>query len=151
MKTFSLTCDQGHGFDLMVKSLDSLKDQQARGLVTCPYCDSAQVELSLATPSVKGGKGRGKAEAPVPVSTPPGGPNRAEMEKAYRFFADMRAKVEKTHENVGTKFAEEARAIHYGETEERGIYGEASPAQVKDLIEEGVEVAPLPNLPKLNG
>ena len=151
MKTFSLICDQGHGFELMVKSLESLEDQQARGLVTCPYCNSGKVERTLATPAVKGGKGRGKSGVPIPVSTPTNMPNQAEMEKAYRFFSQMRAKVEQTHENVGNQFADEARAMHYGEKKERGIYGEASPAQVKDLIDEGVEVAPLPNLPKLNG
>ena len=63
MKTFSLICDQGHGFELMVKSLESLEDQQARGLVTCPYCNSGKVERTLATPAVKGGKGRGNGSA----------------------------------------------------------------------------------------
>ena len=161
MKSFSLKCDQDHEFDLMVKSLESLEDQQARGLVTCPYCDSAQVERTLARPAVQGGKGRGKHTlTPVPSSgsmpvsagagAVPEGPSRAELEKAYKFFADLRTKVEETHENVGGKFADQARAMHYGAIEERGIYGEASPDQVKDLIDEGVEIAPLPNLPKAN-
>ena len=138
----------------MVKSLESLEDQQARGLVTCPYCDSAKVERTLATPAVQGGKGRGHAGiTPVPVSNPaPGtpGPSRAEFEKAYKFLSEMRTKVEQTHENVGERFTDEVRAMHYGEKEERGIYGEASPTQVKDLLDEGVEIAPLPNLPKPN-
>ena len=155
MKTFSLVCERGHGFDLMVKSLDALADQQARGLVTCPYCDSKQVQRSLAKPAVKGGKGRAKAgqvakEAPLPVASPRGVPSRVELERAYRYVAEMRARVEKTHENVGERFTDQARAMHYGEIDERGIYGEASPQQVKDLLDEGVEVAPLPPLPKMN-
>ena len=72
------------------------------------------------------------------------------MAKAYKFFSEMRKHVEANHENVGKNFAEEARAIHYGETEERGIYGEATAGEVNDLLDEGVEIAPLPNLPKLN-
>ena len=156
MKTFSLVCERGHGFDLMVKSLDALADQQARGLVTCPYCDSRQVQRSLAKPAVKGGKGRAKAgqvakkEAPLPVASPQGVPSRVELERAYRYVAEMRARVEKTHENVGERFTDQARAMHYGEIDERGIYGEASPQQVKDLLDEGVEIAPLPPLPKMN-
>ncbi len=150
MKSFNLTCDQGHSFELMVKSDEALAEQQARGLVTCPYCDSPKVTRGLARPLVKGGKGRGHSTA-IEVSKPQGAmPSREEFEKAYKFFSDMRAKVEKTHEDVGEKFTDQARAMHYGEIEERGIYGEASAEQVKDLLEEGVEIAPLPNLPKHN-
>ena len=165
MKSFTLICDQGHEFDLMVKSLDSLQDQQARGLVTCPYCDSTQVTRTLARPTVQGGKGRGKTHGkapgnspcppttphgPLPVAAGPTGPSRAEMEQAYKFFSEFRSKVEETHENVGKKFSDQARAMHYGEIEERGIYGEASQDQVQDLIDEGIDIAPLPNLPKTN-
>ena len=145
MKSFNMQCDQGHGFELMVKSAESLADQQARGFVTCPYCDSATVERTLATPAVVGGKGRGKGTA---VATPP--PADSDMAKAYKFFSEMRKHVETNHENVGGKFAEEARAMHYGEKEERGIYGEATKAEVTELLDEGVEIAPLPNLPKAN-
>ena len=159
MKTFSLLCDRGHGFDLMVKSAEALEAQQARGLVTCPYCDSAQVQRALSQPTVAGGKGRDKGRGqapkadtlPVASSSSSTGPSRADLERAYKFLAHVRAKVEATHEDVGTRFTTEVRAMHYGETEERGIYGEASPAQVRDLVEEGIEIAPLPTLPKLHG
>lgn len=152
MKSFNLICDQGHSFELMVKSDEALADQQARGLVTCPYCDSPHVSKGLARPTVSGGKGRGHhtIEA-VPVSKSSGpAPSQAEFEKAYKFFSEMRTKVEKTHEDVGEKFTDQARAMHYGEIEERGIYGSASADQVKDMIDEGLEIAPLPNLPKHN-
>ena len=148
MKSFNLQCDQGHTFELMVKSAASLAEQQARGLVTCPYCDSPAVERTLATPTVLGGKGRDKQEAPVTVSRQP--ILNDDMAKAYKFFSDMRKHVEANHENVGTQFAEEARAMHYGEKEERGIYGEATGEEVTALLDEGVGIAPLPNLPKAN-
>ena len=157
MKSFSLICEQAHEFDLMVKSADALEAQQARGLVTCPYCHSDQVQRTLARPAVKGGKDRGapkgQGTTSIDVShcgTDEGTSRRAEFEKAYKFFSQMRAKVEKTHENVGEKFTEQARAMHYGEIEERGIYGKASHDQVKELIDEGGGVAPLPDLPKEN-
>lgn len=150
MKTFALICDAGHEFELMVKSADALADQQARGLVTCPYCDSAAVERALARPAVVGGKGRGKANRDGPVPVANSGPSKAELEQAYKFFSEMRTKVEATHEDVGAKFAHQARAMHYGEMEEKGIYGSASADEVKDLVEEGVEILPLPNLPKPN-
>lgn len=133
----------------MVKSLGSLEEQKQRGLVTCPYCDSKEVTRVLSRPSVKGGKKRGRIEkeANLPVASPKG-PTKSELEKAYKFVSKLRANVEASHENVGDKFADEARAMHYGEKEERGIYGEASPREVKDLVEEGIEVTPLPALPK---
>ncbi len=151
----------------MVKSAEALEAQQARGLVTCPYCDSAQVQRALSLPNVAGGKSRDKGRdkgrdqrrhqdrdhAPTQDSLPvasAGGPSRADLERAYKFLAHVRAKVEATHEDVGPRFTHEVRAMHYGEAEERGIYGEASPAQVRDLMEEGIEIAPLPTLPKLN-
>jgi len=153
MKSFNLMCDQGHGFELMVKSAEALEEQQVRGLVTCPYCDSAEVTRTLTTPTVRGGKGRGQPAPHLAMAkgaTGGPGPSQAELEKAYRALASMRAEVEKTHENVGTKFADQARAMHYGEIEERGIYGDATPSQVKDLVDEGVGIAPLPKLPKAN-
>lgn len=157
MKSFSLICEQAHEFDVMVKSADALEAQQARGLVTCPYCHSDQVQRALARPAVKGGKGRGankdQSTKSIDVSrfeADQGTSRRAEFEKAYKFFSQMRAKVEKTHENVGERFTEQARAMHYGEMEERGIYGKASHDQVKDLLDEGVGIVPLPDLPKEN-
>ena len=149
MKSFNLTCDRGHGFELMVKSDGALADQQARGLVTCPYCDSPRVSRGLALPAVRGGKKRGRTA--IEVSKPQGSlSSREEFENAYRFFSEMRTKVEQTHENVGTRFTDQARAMHYGEIKERGIYGEASAEQVRDLLDEGVKIAPLPSLPKPN-
>lgn len=151
MIRYSLVCEAGHGFESWFPSSESFDDQAARGLVTCPICDSRKVAKGLMSPNLAR-TDRGRASAPAetaPVADEPAAmPMVAEPERRLRaMLRAVRARVEATAEHVGTRFPEEARKIHYGETEERAIYGQASPEEARALIEEGIDVAPLPPMP----
>ena len=148
MISLNLHCDQGHRFEGWFPSRDDFESQQADALLRCPVCDSPEVSTELTTPSVQGGKGRGRESVVAPpqaasdshsVSNPP---SPAVMR---RFMRALRHHVLETHEDVGEDFTEEARKIHYGESEDRRIRGQADETQVKSLMDEGIEVLPLPS------
>ncbi|RUP13331.1 MAG: DUF1178 family protein [Methylobacterium sp.] len=148
MIRYSLVCEAGHGFETWFPSSDSYDTQVERGLVTCPVCDSAKVSKALMVPSVaRTDRARApappaKAEAEAPVTMV------AEPERQLRaMLRALREHVVANAEHVGARFPEEARRIHYGETEGRSIYGEATPAEARALIDEGIEVAAIPVLP----
>ncbi|MGI9477672.1 MAG: DUF1178 family protein [Hyphomicrobiaceae bacterium] len=135
MIKYQLQCENDHDFAGWFKSSDAFDAQVKRKLVDCPTCGSTKVRKALMAPSVS--TSRKKTE----VSTA----TREEMVKAMR---DVRRKVEETAEYVGPRFAEEARRIHYKETDEKGIYGEASLKEAKELADEGIDFLPLPVLPE---
>lgn len=151
MIRYSLVCDAGHGFESWFPSSDSFDEQAARGLVTCPVCDSSHVAKGLMAPSLARTDRAPPAEckdassvAVAPVILP----MIAEPERRVReMLRALREQVVASAEHVGTRFPEEARKIHYGETEERAIYGQASPEEARALIDEGIDVAPLPPMP----
>jgi hypothetical protein len=157
MIRYSLICERKHDFEIWFKNSADYDKQSKRGLVACPQCGSEKIEKALMAPSLGRGtkKGRGKpAPEMTPVETP--APDEAKTpvamvspaEKEFRAkLKELRDHLTKNAENVGGKFPEEARKMHYGETEHRSIYGEASPQEAKDLLEEGVELHPLPVLP----
>lgn len=136
MIKYALHCDAGHAFEGWFGGSADYDDQRARGLLTCPVCGSAGVDKQIMAPAVAGTK---KTAAPEPS------PKLREM--MLEAAAKVREHVEDNFDYMGDAFAAEARAIHEGRSEERGIYGEASPAEVKALIEDGVRVAPLPPAP----
>ena len=137
MIRYALRCPAGHGFEGWFGSSSDFDDQAARGLVECPVCGSAQVSKAIMSPAVVGARG---AEAPA---VPP-----AKMREVFRRAArEVREHVLSEFDDVGPKFAQEARAIHEGQAEDRGIYGQATPAEVKALKEDGVTIAPLPPEP----
>jgi hypothetical protein len=135
MIKYQLQCDKDHGFAGWVQSSEAFDKQVKRKLVDCPKCGSTKVRKALMAPNVSTSK---KKTEITPAA-------RAEIVKAMR---EVRAKVEENAEYVGPRFAEEARRIHYKETEEKGIYGEASLSEAKDLVEEGIDFMPLPVLPE---
>jgi hypothetical protein len=137
---YALACDQDHGFEGWFSRSSDFDDQAERGLVECPVCGSHAVRKQIMAPAVAGAKKRGEA-LPGEVG---GGAKHAMMMEA---MARVRAHVEETFDYVGDTFACEARAIHEGKSEARGIYGEATTAEVKGLVEDGVPVAPLPPEP----
>ncbi len=152
MIRYQLQCDKDHGFEAWFTNSAAYDKQVKRKLVTCPECGSTKVSKSIMAPNV-GVKGNKKSELPVPVSQPaqsqPADPKvAAAQQEIMAAMRKLRKTVEENAEYVGPRFAEEARKIHYKESEEKGIYGEASPSDVKDLIEEGVEIHPLPVLPE---
>jgi hypothetical protein len=158
MIRYSLACEQKHDFEIWFKNSADYDKQQKRGLVTCPDCGSAKVEKALMSPSLGRGTRKGTT-APEPAVAPPEAPTPVEtktpvamvspQEKEFRAkLKELRDHITKNAENVGAKFPEEARKMHYGEKEHRSIYGEASPQDAKELLEEGVELHPLPVLPE---
>jgi hypothetical protein len=157
MIKYTLTCNNKHTFESWFASSDAYDKQAKKKLVTCPVCDSAKVEKTLMAPQLtaRSNKRRGRpASSPAPaVESPaaetPALPMVSPQEKEFRAkLKELRDHLVKNADNVGNKFPEEARKMHYGETEHRSIYGEASPEEAKKLIEEGVEVHPLPVLPE---
>ncbi|WP_375454932.1 DUF1178 family protein [uncultured Methylobacterium sp.] len=149
MIRYSLVCAAGHGFESWFPSSDSFDDQAARGLVTCPVCDSPKVAKGLMAPSLaRTDRARAPDPAPGPDAALAALPMIAEPERRLRaMLRAVRARVEATAEPVGARFPEEARKIHYGESAERPIYGQASPEEARALIDEGIDVAPLPPMP----
>jgi len=138
---YSLTCEKDHTFEVWFGSSEDYDKQRKRGFVGCPLCGSNKVEKLLMAPRVSGTK---KSEnTDLPLATVPQMP--AEMVEKLR---EIKQHVEANSENVGDKFPEEARKIHYGEAESRGIYGKASLEEATSLVKEGVEVMPIPDLPE---
>src|SRR5579875_1201637 len=134
MIRYALTCDQDHGFEAWFGSSSDFDDQAARGLVECPVCLSKAVRKQVMAPAVAGTKARG-GDTPIPPQA------QAMMMEA---MGKVRRHVEENFDYVGDRFAREARDIHEGRSQDRGIYGEATPREVKDLTEDGIKVAPLP-------
>jgi len=154
MIRYALRCARGHTFDSWFQSSAAYDSQHKRGLVTCPACDSAEVEKAIMAPRITR-KGKSKA-APQPLAAP--APESAQQPSTPLVMApqerelltklkELRDHVLKNADNVGEKFPDEARKMHYGDIEHRAIYGEATAEEARDLIDEGVEVAPLPVLP----
>ena len=145
MIVFDLSCHEGHRFEGWFASSTDYAEQQARGLLACPSCGSAEVSKAPMAPAVPA-KGNTRQEvlppeAPRQVANMPMPP---EVQKALAALAKAQAAALKNSTWVGDKFAEETRKMHYGERDEAPIHGQASLAEAKALIDEGVPVAPLP-------
>lgn len=160
MIRYALCCDQGHEFESWFANSEAYDKQRKRKLVTCPACGSAKIDKMLMAPQVKRTeRQKGAAAIPAPAAAPPeaSGPAApeqtpvaimSERERELRTkLRELREHITRNADNVGQKFAEEARKMHYGEIEHRSIYGEASPDDAKALHEEGIEFHPLPILP----
>ena len=160
MIRYALICEHGHDFESWFQDSAAFDKQAKRGLVSCPHCGSANVEKAIMAPRLSSARKRhALAEAETPVSppvtsAPEKAPENATVAMISPAETEFRAKLKELREhltknadNVGPKFPEEARKMHYGEIEHRSIYGEASPKDAKDLAEEGIEFHPLPILP----
>jgi hypothetical protein len=153
---YNLCCERGHAFESWFQSSAAYESQEKRKLVNCPVCGSAKVERAIMAPRIVGKKGRDKAEpapvaaAPTDSAAPAATPTPLLMAQERELRAklkELRDHIVKNADNVGERFPNEARKMHYGDIEHRPIYGEASPDEARALIEEGVEVSPLPVLP----
>jgi hypothetical protein len=139
MIRYALKCAAGHPFEGWFGSSSDYDDQQARGLVECPICASREVAKQIMAPAVSGTKAqKGAPSEPTPQM----------QQMMMQAMGEVRRHVEENFDYVGDAFAKEARAIHDGKSEDRGIYGEASPREIKGLVEDGVNVAPLPPAPQ---
>jgi hypothetical protein len=154
MIRYNLRCERGHAFESWFQSSSAYESQEKRKLVTCPACGSAKVERAIMAPQIVSQKSRDRT-APVPVTAPStevtapaSTPLMMAQERELRVkLRELRDHIVKNADNVGERFPNEARKMHYGDIEHRPIYGEASPDEARSLIEEGVEVSPLPVLP----
>src|ERR1700712_4601482 len=154
---YQLRCGQSHGFDGWFKDSASFEKQAKRGLIECPECGGTDVERALMAPALAR---RESVSAPAPAPSTPAAVPAAAPEKsaAVRLPAQMmaalqkiRAEVEKNCDYVGPDFADQARAMHRGEVEAKGIYGETTEEQAESLAEEGINVAKLPWVPRADG
>jgi hypothetical protein len=151
---YQVQCAEGHGFDGWFRDSAAFDAQAARGLVECPTCGNTAIRRALMTPAVpKKGRALMVAE-PAPPPTPEKPPETAVAVAAERIpdhiramLQRVRAEVEKHCDYVGDRFADEARRIHRGESELRGIYGETTPDQAEALADEGIEVNRIPWVP----
>jgi hypothetical protein len=156
MIKYALVCERKHNFEIWFSDSSDYDKQRKRGLVTCPVCDSKKVEKAIMAPALgRGAKKRGaRIEAPMPPADTPSAPAPEPVAMISPQEQEFRAKLKELRDhltanadNVGKKFPEEARKMHYGEAEHRSIYGEASPDEAKELLDEGIEFHPLPILP----
>ena len=153
---YELRCSEDHAFDGWFKDSTAYERLAKRGMVECPHCGDTKIERALMRPAVPK-KGNAVAPVPTPAPQPPapqqqaamtGGPMPAQMRAVLQ---KMRAEVEKHCDYVGPQFAEEARKMHRGESDKRGIYGETSPEQAEALAEEGIEISRIPWVPRADG
>lgn len=152
MKVFNLACDQDHAFEGWFASADDYDSQLARGLLECPVCASRSIRKLLSAPRLnlsQASEPTAPAAAGVPAVADRGAPSPQVMAMQAMLMKMARA-IMKNTEDVGERFADEARRIHYNEAPERAIRGVASAEQARDLAEEGIEVMsfPLPDLLK---
>ena len=139
MKVLDLQCSQQHTFEGWFASEDEFQDQLARGLVECPLCGDAAVTKMLSAPGLNLGTSQESAPAQNVATAPEATMQAAWMKMVRHVMANT--------EDVGPRFAQEARKIHNGESDERGIRGQASARETQELLEEGIGVLPLP-IPK---
>ncbi len=153
MILFMLKCAADHQFEGWFRDNAAYDRQKRRGLIACPECGSDTVEKAPMAPrlgrSHKSSSGDAPGEAQIEAPSPAVAPDNAPVTPAQlrRALQVLRRHVEQHYENVGTAFANEARRIHKGEAEARGIYGEATSAETKALLEEGIDVAGIPWVP----
>ncbi|UJW75105.1 DUF1178 family protein [Rhizobium sp. SL42] len=138
MIRYSLCCDGAHEFEGWFSESADFERQKATGFLTCPVCGSAEISKVLMAPAVSTARHRETMQA-LAISSA----QKQAVVKLKEAIQEIRA----NSEDVGDRFSEEARKIHYGEAEARGIIGQASPVEVRSMLDEGIEIAPLPVLP----
>ena len=137
MIIYRLVCSSGHEFEGWFSGSSAFETQSAQRALECPLCGDSDVKKAIMAPAVaKSGRSNPSV---VPEQTP-----APDAQKLRQFMAGYRKFIQENAEYVGPRFPEEARKIHYGETEERHIYGESSLRDARELIEEGIEIAPVP-------
>lgn len=136
MIVFDLRCNKGHVFEAWFPDSRTFDRQAKKGQVVCPVCGDTQVEKALMAPNISTGRKKDAEQ------------EKAQAAKVIQALSEVRRQVEENCDYVGPQFAEEARKIHYGETEERGIYGEATKEESKELADEGIEVGVIPWVPR---
>lgn len=154
---YQLRCEQTHEFDGWFKDSATFDRQAKRGLVECPICGDTKVTRALMAPAVSTRDTARVVEVeqpPQPEAQPPAPPAPPPQRMPAQMFAilqRMRAEVEKNCDYVGPEFADEARRMHRGETDKRGIYGETTKDEAEALADEGIEISSIPWVPRADG
>lgn len=144
MIVFDLCCGGNHVFEGWFGSSEDYETQKSRGLLECPLCGSHEVGKIISAVNV-GAKGNQKQAPAAPVQVAHGdGTPQAEMRAMMEKLASLQREIEASHEDLGERFVEEARAMHHGEIDERPIRGDATLADAQALHEEGISILPLP-------
>jgi hypothetical protein len=138
--TYNLACAKGHEFEGWFKDSAAYDAQEAGAALECPVCGNAHVKKAIMAPAVKNSITKAKGR----VDIAPSKADAADPQKLRQFMAGYRKFIEDNADYVGPRFPEEARKIHYGEAEERHIYGESTLGEAIELIEEGIALAPVP-------
>jgi hypothetical protein len=164
MILYRLRCSKGHEFESWFKDSKTYERQEKKSLIGCAVCGSAKVSRAIMAPRLgtKGNKTKTGVPAEVAPAAPAPMPQQQQAQQKMAALAKqmpkelreallkVRAEVEKNCEHVGPKFAEEARKIHYGESDKKGIYGETTDEEAEALAEEGIEFGRLPWIPRGN-
>ena len=150
MICFSLVCGNDHGFEGWFRDGATFDRQAGDGGISCPECGDTAVRKAMMAPAVVRSGSRSRAVA-EPAAKFAAMPDEAKAAIMIAMVRKMREHVETHFENVGDRFPDEARRIHYGDAEEREIYGRASPEEARELVEEGIGVHMLPDVPELDG
>lgn len=153
MIRYSLVCANAHAFEGWFRSSEDFENQAGKGLLVCPHCGSPEIAKALMAPRVISGRARAAAEEAQPQ--PPSGmgpavalaPPPPEAREMIARLKALKAKLLEGSEDVGARFAEEARRIHFGEAPKRSVHGEASAEDARELVEEGIDILALPILP----
>ncbi|WP_316862823.1 DUF1178 family protein [uncultured Cohaesibacter sp.] len=156
MIKYSLRCDHDHVFEVWFRNNDDCEAQMKHGHVECPVCSSTAISKSLMSPKVSGTRSQNAPSGPALVPANHSAPSQAvtvgaatpDQQQVQHMLRAFRDHVVQNADYVGDKFAEEARKIHFKESEKRGIYGEASVEDAKSLAEDGIDCLPLPSLPE---
>lgn len=148
MIRYSLRCESGHEFESWFQDSGSFDKQVKRKLVACPVCDSVKVEKAIMAPRIARMRGEKRAPALPNESAPPSPMVMSPENELRAKLRELRDFVKSNAEDVGQRFPAEARKMHYGEIKHRPIYGEATADDAKALVDEGVDVMPLPVLPE---
>ena len=144
MIRYDLVCADGHSFDSWFRDSKAYEALVKAGQISCTVCGSAEIEKELMAPGVPSRHNKYEPTNQQMVA----GPQNAQQRELMDAVRKLRKEVSDNADYVGEQFPEEARKMHYGESEARGIYGEASMDEAKDLLDEGIKVAPLPKLPE---
>lgn len=142
MIKFTLRCENGHEFESWFPDSVEFETQSRRGLVQCAFCDSVKVQKAMMSPAVHSARQKMPAAPAAPFAIVD--PRHQELREAMR---DLKRKIEANTTDVGAKFPDVARAMHLGDEPDRPIRGSASPEDARALIEEGIGILPIPNLP----
>lgn len=150
MILFELKCASDHRFEAWFRDGAAYDAQAAAGTIACPLCGDTQVGKAPMAPRIAKRRGEPAEPAKAVPATAPDDKAVALQAEMLRQLGELRRTVEENCDYVGDRFAEEARRMHYGETDPRGIYGEASAKDVAELKEEGVTIHRIPWLPRTN-